>query len=152
MKKKYINQVQKRLHLPHKEKAEVLRDLNEIFDSALEHGETEQQVIERLGAPKDFADNAAEQFGIGNAVPPKRKGIVASVAALIIAAASFAIYAVIKAGEAPKGAIGQASAVTNIHIEDAFGFNALQIILAVGIVAAVFAVFQIIQTTHKGRR
>ena len=35
-----------------------------VFASALEHGETEQQVIERLGTPKEFAENTAEQLGI----------------------------------------------------------------------------------------
>ena len=59
MKEQYIKQVEKELHLSRKEKIEVLRDLNEIFASAVEHGETEQQVIERLGTPKDFADSTA---------------------------------------------------------------------------------------------
>ena len=40
-----------------------MRDLNEVFASALEHGETEQQVIERLGTTKEFAENTAEQLG-----------------------------------------------------------------------------------------
>ena len=64
MKEQYIKQVEKELCLPRKEKKEVVRDLNEVFASALEHGETEQQVIERLGTPKEFAENTAEQLGI----------------------------------------------------------------------------------------
>lgn len=52
-----------------------MRDLNEVFASALEHGETEQQVIERLGTPKEFAENTAEQLGIDSAAPQKRKGL-----------------------------------------------------------------------------
>ena len=47
MKEQYIKQVEKELSLPHKAKKEVVRDLNEVFASALEHGETEQQVIQR---------------------------------------------------------------------------------------------------------
>lgn len=43
MKEQYIKQVEKELSLPHKAKKEVVRDLNEVFASALEHGETEQQ-------------------------------------------------------------------------------------------------------------
>ena len=42
MREKYIKQVEKELHIPHKAKKEVVRDLNEIFASALENGETEQ--------------------------------------------------------------------------------------------------------------
>ena len=52
MKEQYIKQVEKELSLTRKAKKEVVRDLNEVFASALEHGETEQQVIERLGTPK----------------------------------------------------------------------------------------------------
>lgn len=75
MKEQYIKQVEKELSLPHKAKKEVVRDLNEVFASALEHGETEQQVIQRLGTPKEFADSTAEQFGIDNA-SSKKKGKV----------------------------------------------------------------------------
>ena len=47
MKEQYIKQVEKELHLSRKAKADIVRDLNEIFASAAEHGETEQQVITR---------------------------------------------------------------------------------------------------------
>lgn len=152
MKEQYIKQVEKELHLSRKAKTEVVRDLNEIFASAVEHGETEHQVIERLGTPKDFADSTAEQFGIDNTASQKRKGIISSVAALLVAVASFVIYTTTKNGTAPNGAIGQADAMTNIQVEGAFGFDALQIILVVGVVAAVYAVIQIIRTVRKNRR
>lgn len=71
MKEQYIKQVEKELSLTRKAKKEVVRDLNEVFASALEHGETEQQVIERLGTPKEFAENTAEQLGIDSAAPQK---------------------------------------------------------------------------------
>lgn len=145
MKEQYIKQVEKELSLPHKAKKEVVRDLNEVFASALEHGETEQQVIQRLGTPKEFADSTAEQFGIDNASSKKRKGIISALVA-------FSIYAVTRLGKAPEGAIGQADATTNIQIESALGFDVLQIILAVGFAAAVIAVLLIIRTIHKNRR
>ena len=91
MKEQYIKQVEKELSLTRKAKKEVVRDLNEVFASALEHGETEQQVIERLGTPKEFAENTAEQLGIDSAAPQKRKGIISSVAALVVAVAAFVI-------------------------------------------------------------
>ena len=140
MKEQYIKQVEKELSLPHKAKKEVVRDLNEVFASALEHGETEQQVIQRLGTPKEFADSTAEQFGIDNASSKKRKGIISALVALIVAVVAFSIYAVTRLGKAPEGAIGQADATTNIQIESALGFDVLQIILAVGFAAAVIAV------------
>ena len=54
-------------------KKEVVRDLNEVFASAMEHGETEQQIIQRLGTPKEFADSTAEQFGIDNTKSKKER-------------------------------------------------------------------------------
>ena len=41
MKEQYIKQVEKELSLPRKMKKEVVRDLNEVFASAMEHGETD---------------------------------------------------------------------------------------------------------------
>ena len=108
MKEQYIKQVEKELSLTRKAKKEVVRDLNEVFASALEHGETEQQVIERLGTPKEFAENTAEQLGIDSAAPQKRKGIISSVAALVVAVAAFVIYATTQSGKVPDGAIGPA--------------------------------------------
>lgn len=89
MKEQYIKQVKKELSLPRKMKKEVVRDLNEVFASAMEHGETEQQIIQRLGTPKEFADSTAEQFGIDNTKSKKRNGIISTLAALVIAVAAF---------------------------------------------------------------
>ena len=133
MKEQYIRQVEKELNLSRKAKTEVVRDLNEIFNSAVEHGETEQQVIERLGTPQEFANSTAEQFGIDNSVPKKRKWIISS-------------------GKVPEGAIGQADAMTNIQVNGDFIFDASQIILLVGIIAFVFATIQIIRAVHNNRR
>jgi len=151
MKEQYIKQVEKELNLSRKAKTEVVRDLNEIFASAAEHGETEQQVIERLGTPKEFADNTAE-FGIDNSAPQKRKGIISSVTSLVVAVVAFVIYATAKSDKVPDGAIGQADAMTNIQVEGTFGFDASQVILVVGIIAVTFAVIQIIRTVRHNRR
>ena len=107
MKEQYIKQVEKELSLPRKMKKEVVRDLNEVFASAMEHGETEQQVIQRLGTPKEFADSTAEQFGIDNTTLKKRNGIISTLVALVIAVAAFSVYAVAQSGKVPEGAIGQ---------------------------------------------
>ena len=145
MKEQYIRQVEKELNLSRKAKTEVVRDLNEIFNSAVEHGETEQQVIERLGTPQ-------EQFGIDNSVPKKRKWIISSVISLVIAIVAFLIYTTAKSGKMPEGAIGQADAMTNIQVKGDFIFDASQIILLVGIIAFAFATIQIIRTVHNNRR
>ena len=143
MKEQYIKQVKRELSLPRKAKKEVLRDLNEVFASALEHGETEQQVIQRLGTPREFADST---------ISKKRKTIISALAAFIIAALAFSIYAVTRLEKVPKGAIGQASAMTNIHIDGTSSLDISQVILAVGSVAAVIAVLLIIRIIRENRR
>lgn len=152
MKEEYIKQVEKELFLPRKAKKEVMRDLNEAFASALEHGETEQQVIQRLGTPKEFADSTAEQFGIDNTSSKKHKGIISALVALIIAAIAFSIYAVTQLGKVPEGTIGQANATTNIQIQGVLGIDVSQITLAVGFAAAIIAILLIIRTIRKNRR
>ena len=152
MKEEYIKQVEKELFLPRKAKKEVMRDLNEAFASALEHGETEQQVIQRLGTPKEIADSTAEQFGIDNTSSKKHKGIISALVALIIAAIAFSIYAVTQLGKVPEGTIGQANATTNIQIQGALGIDVSQITLAVGFAAAIIAILLIIRTIRKNRR
>ena len=152
MKEEYIKQVEKELFLPRKAKKEVMRDLNEAFASALEHGETEQQVIQRLGTPKEFADSTAEQFGIDNTSSKKHKGIISALVALIIAAIAFSIYAVTQLGKVPEGTIGQANATTNIQIQGALGIEVSQLTLAVGFAAAIIAILLIIRTIRKNRR
>ena len=152
MKEQYIRQVYRELSLPRKLKKEVVRDLKEAFDSALEHGETQQQVIRRLGTPKEFADSAAEQFGVDNTASKKRKAILSALIALIFAAAAFFMYAVTQSGKAPEGAIGQADAATNIRIVGAMEFDVSRIILAAGLAAAVLAVLLVIRAIRTGRR
>ena len=80
---------------------EIITELNNSA-SVLENGETEQQVIH---FPKEFADSTAEQFGIDNASSKKRKGIISTLVALIVAVAAFSIYAVTRLGKTPEGAI-----------------------------------------------
>lgn len=149
MKEQYIRQVEKELHLPRRKRKEVVRDLEEIFSSAAEHGETEQQVLERLGAPKEFADSSALQFGVDTATVASRKDTVFCAAALFTAAAAFLLYAATKGEEAPAGAIGQADAMTSIQIE---GFSVSAFLLAVGIIAAVLAVVRLLRFARKSRR
>lgn len=150
MREKYIKQVQKELHIPYKAKKEVVRDLNEIFASALENGETEQQVIERLGSPKEFAESTAEQLGIDITALRKQKGGILGILALVIAVIAFVIYGTTRAEDVEPGAIGQADAMTNIQI--AGGFDVSMLILVIGVVATIFAVIQIIRYVNKNRR
>ena len=147
MREQYVAQVKRRLMLSRKTKREVLRDLDEIFDSALEHGETEEQVIARLGTPKDFADSVT---GPSGTVSQARRGAAASAAALTVSVAAFLLYAFGRSGKTPEGAIGYADAMTSIRLAGTARFDALQLLLAAGAIAAVFAAFRIICTARKG--
>ena len=56
----YIKQVERTLSVPRKRRREIIRDINEIFDSANEHGETDEEVIDRLGPPELLAQKLGE--------------------------------------------------------------------------------------------
>lgn len=150
MKKQYIRQVRKDLHIPRSAKTEVVRDLQEIFASAAEHGESEQQVAERLGTPREFADRTAEQFGFDPAAR-RRQNRLLQIAISLAVAAAFALYAAAAAQRVPPGAIGQADAMTNIRVEGA-GFDVTLLLLAAGILAAAFAILQLVRAARSGRR
>lgn len=57
--KSYLLQVKNKLlfHFSSKEIAAILEDLNQIFMSAKENGETEQEICSRLGKPCEFTEN-----------------------------------------------------------------------------------------------
>lgn len=154
MKEQYIKQIKKEFgpYLSRKKRNEIIRDLNEIFCSALEHGETEQQVIERLGTPNDFVENTIEQLRSTDTAPQKRKGIISSTVALLVAVFAFSFYATVQLGKAPDNAIGSADAMTNIQVEGAFSVDVLQIMLVIGVIAAIIAVIQITRTIRNNRR
>lgn len=154
MKEQYIKQVEKEfgLCLSRKKRIEIIRDLNEIFCSALEHGETEQQVIERLGPPSDFVKNTVEQFTHSSSTLKRKKGLISSTIALLVAIFSLSIFAVAQSRKIPDNAIGYVDAMTNIRVEGAFGIDITQIVLAIGLIATVIAVIQIIRTIRNYRR
>lgn len=149
MRRQYIKQVKREINWSRNVKQEVVRDLDEAFASALEHGETEQQVIERLGTPQEFAESIAEQFGVDRAARARRRGLVASGSALAVAAAAFALHFSARPGRVPEGVIGQADAMTNMQVVGTFGLDVSQIALAAGVLAACIAVVLILRTIRK---
>ena len=109
MKEQYIRQVEKELKVPRNRKREILRDLQEAFASALEHGETEAQVIQRLGTPKEFANSTAEQLGVDPVRGKKRKQLLAGLLCLCLLYTSYiALAAVIFGRYKPTGIMAAA--------------------------------------------
>ena len=139
MKEKYIKQVNSELAVSKKQKKEVIRDLNEVFTSALEHGETEQQVIERLGSPKDFADNIHEQLGIDCIARQRRKKLLHITIAAVIAVMTFFISFLIKALRVPQNVIGQSDTMTSIKVEGV-AIDPMILFSLLGIVAVVVVI------------
>lgn len=116
MKEDYIRQVQKKLILPGKKKQAIIRDLQEAFESGAEHGESEDQVIRRLGSPEEFAAGIHEQLGIHPELKRKKKRLIAMGISFVIAFGAFLLLAVIRMSMPPQNAIGGADAMTSIQV------------------------------------
>lgn len=152
MKEHYIKQVKKELLVPRKQKNDVLRDLDEVFASAVEHGETEEQVIERLGSPKDFAISTEEQLGIDRAVLKKRNSSILMTASIAVSVLAFILFGTLHSKQLPDGVIGQADAMTNIRINGTGAIDPSLIFLVIGIAAIIVLIVQILKIMCNNRR
>lgn len=93
MKEQYIKQVSRALSVPRKQKKDILRDLEEAFASAKEHGETEEQVIERLGTPEEFAAGMSESAAQKGISPKKVAALLCAVAVIAVLGVLAGVYA-----------------------------------------------------------
>ena len=155
MKDRYIKQVKQALKLPREKKGEIVRDLQEAFASAAEHSETDEQVIARLGTPKDFAASIHEQLGIGGEAK-KRRRLFQIGGTLVAALAAFSMCAAIHVSRTLPHIIGQADAMTSMQVSGA-GLDPADLFLALGMIAALISVMLTIQyirnrSTETGRR
>lgn len=138
--KKYIKEVKRELSVPRRAKKEIARDLEEAFASALEHGESADQVMERLGSPKDYAAGIEEQMEFDRAKDRDRKRLTQIVCSFAAALAFFVIDLIVKALQLPKDVIGQADSMTGIKVEAPFVFSPRFLIVALGMVALAAAI------------
>ena len=140
MKHEYIAQVKKLLILSRDQKNKVERDLNEIFDSAAEHGETENQVIERLGSPEVFAKEIACNFDSKRKGNKRRRATVPLIWCMgALSLISIILSTLLRQSRFPDNAIGGADAMTQITVQSALP-SLPTILLLVGIVLAVAAI------------
>lgn len=150
MREEYIKKVKKELAVSRRQKQEIIRDLNEAFDSAIEHGESEEQVIKRLGTPKVFAENMEETVGFDRAQSKKREKKLIVVCGLCAIAVFCFIGALIARKSAlPDHVIGQADAMTNIIVQGSFPFHAFGALLIIGSVFAIIAIVLVIGLIRK---
>lgn len=136
MKQEYIRQVGRRLRLRRKQKTAVLRDLEEIFASAYEHGETEEQVIQRLGPPTEYAASVEGQL------PSKGSCLLWAglVVCLLVCLVSMGLFALARQLWVPEDAIGFAQGTTGIQVAGG-GIGLPPLLLALAGLALVLAVF-----------
>ena len=143
MREQYMRQVEKALDLPRRAKKEVLRDLGEVFDSALEHGESEADVAARLGSPQEFAAAAREQLE-----PKNRSRLGWAVSGVLAVAAAAVLAAYISAPKPPEGAIGWAAGSTDIAVAGALP----NLAPVIGIVLAAAAVANAVRLIRRRGR
>ena len=117
-KEKYIKSVKRKLNVPYDLKASVLVELMEAFDSAKEHGESENDLINRLGTPKEFVNDVIKNADLTDEQKKyikQRKNIIKVIIAFIIADAAFTGYYIYKR-MSMGDVIGYANSSTNIQV------------------------------------
>ncbi|HIW74717.1 MAG TPA: DUF1700 domain-containing protein [Firmicutes bacterium] len=140
-KKAYLRRVGRALRLPDRRRREILRDLEEAFCSAQEHGEDVREVIGRLGPPETFA------AAVAGRTEDRPRGRAGRPAAWLLgfglpAAACFLLAQGIRRAAVPPGVIGYAEMRTEIAVTGGFApdvpvlLNGLGLLLAVGALAA----------------
>ncbi len=124
--------------------------MNEAFNSAVEHGETEEQVIARLGTPKDFAENMEETVGFNRAQYRKRRKKFIAICCSCGIAVFCLIGALIARNSAlPDNVIGQADAMTTITVNGSFPFDIWSTLLIIGFAFAIVTIVLIVGFTSK---
>ncbi len=152
MKEKYIKQVKKRLAVPSSKRKTVLQDLEKTFASAAENGETEQQVIARLGTPEQFAAGIEEQFGIDRKKRLKTRTIIWTTICLVVAVIVFSVYLTIQQEMIGAiGIIGGADGPTAIIVSGS-GIDVPLVMLMIAAAAVVLAVIGIVRYLLKNAK
>ena len=137
-KEKYIKAVKRKLSVPDNLKSSVLEDLSETFDSANERGESESDLIKRLGTPKEFVNDVIKSSDLTSEQKKcikQRKNIIRVIIAFIIAAAAFTGYYIYQR-MSMSNVIGYSDSSTNIQVIGGFG-NILLILFYVAVFAVI---------------
>lgn len=150
-KEKYIKSVKRKLNVPDDLKASVLEELRESFDSAKEHGESENDLINRLGTPKEFVNDVIKNADLTDEQKKyikRRKNIIMAITFFIIAAAAFTGYGIYQR-MSMGNVIGYANGSTNIQV-----IGGSENILLILFYIAVFAVIAglLIYSVHLKRK
>ena len=156
MKERYIRQALRKMKVSPQKKKEIARDLEEIFASAAEHGESEQAVMERLGTPEEYA------AGISGQLPGKRRSVLrlTFIAATAALSSCFMFLGICmrtatirepKGGSASIGIIGGADGPTSILVT-AGEMNPSQAFLWAGAALLAVTVVQVVLLIRAKKR
>lgn len=87
-KEKYLQTIMNGLNVSKKDKQRIYEDLNSDIETALENGETWQEIYERLGSAEEVLEELKENF---EEAPKKsnKKIIIGIVAAVLIVCSRF---------------------------------------------------------------
>ena len=130
MREKYLRAVGRLL--PRKVRRAVLRDLEERFDAAAEHGESAEAVIAALGTPEEFT--APFREGRAPALWPPL--VLAGLGLLVSAACGLGLWLQARLGGEDIGVIGGADGPTHLYVT-AGGVSPLWLLLGLGLVLLV---------------
>ena len=148
MRRQYIQRVKRALCLSKEEKQEMIRDLQELFDSAVEHGETEEEVIARLGSPKEYVYHIHEQLGKMDEIQKRRKtrirmGILWLLAVVLFLAGGIPLYL-----RTLAHMIGQADAMTQIQVSGSW-IDPAWILMLLGVLSLAAGIYLWIRHLRK---
>lgn len=147
----YLKEVRRALLVPRSQKEEILRDLQESFDTALAGGENVQDVINRFGSPSEFADTLHAQLGIDAAHKRRVRFLLLFSLCIVIAALFLAPCLASFLHSIPHNVIGQADSMTQIVVFSAFPDSLMRIFFGItALVAAVFLAVHYFKNKSKG--
>jgi len=145
----YIKAVSKHLKLGRSQKKDVLRDLDEMFTSGLEHGDTETVIMERLGSPEEFAQNTRMQFQPNSNAVRRRKGMIGAVLFLVAALLNLFAGRCTNMQFIPASAIGGSDGPTSIYLKSGGIINPSVIFYAAAGVCTLLGIAGIIMFLRK---
>lgn len=147
--KQYLRRISKSLPVSRGKKREILRDLEEAFASAAENGETEAQLMERLGTPEELIRTLGEELGFDPSKSKRRRRTICAAGAFSVAALSLLLCWGSYAARGPENVIGRADSMTSIQVEASFALDPGRLFLIVGVIALLLGGIQTVHLCKK---
>ena len=133
MKEQYLKETARLL--PRKVRKQVLRDLEERFQAAEEHGESVEEVVARLGTPAEFAAAFREEKRPSLILPL----LLTAVGLLTTIWSGMALFLQWRLGFSDLGIIGGSDGSTQILVSQS-GFNPFLLIFPISLVLLVLGI------------